>query len=102
AFFYFQGSLFGTKAKGKKAKANGESADSANADEAANADNSEDAADKSKSKDPGVQDDSKVKQVIELQPFIINLADKGESRYLRLTINLGVGGEKGEEKADPL
>jgi len=101
AFFYFQGSLFGTKAKGKKAKAtdeNADSADGASTDEASAADGEETTA-----KDSALPDDSKVKQVIELQPFIVNLADKGEARYLRLTISIGIGGEeKGEEKADPL
>lgn len=52
-------------------------------------------------------DDSEVKQIIELQPFIVNLADKDEARYLRLTVNVGVGesegGEGGEKgKVDPL
>ena len=46
-------------------------------------------------------EDSEVKEVIELQPFIVNLADKNETRYLRMTISLGVG-ETSEEKADPL
>ena len=46
--------------------------------------------------------DAEVTQVIELQPFIVNLADKNESRYLRMTISLGVAGESGETKADPL
>jgi flagellar FliL protein len=47
--------------------------------------------------------DAEVTQVIELQPFIVNLADKNESRYLRMTISLGVGGEgEGEAKVDPL
>jgi flagellar FliL protein len=46
-------------------------------------------------------DDGEVKEVIELQPFIVNLADKNESRYLRMTISLGVG-ESSEEKADIL
>lgn len=104
AFFYFQGSLFGTKAKGKKAKSADESTgDEASADEAS-ADGSEDTAPKGKGKgkDPNLIDDSKVKQVIELQPFIVNLADKGESRYLRLTISIGIGEGKGEEKPDPL
>ncbi|MDQ3819898.1 MAG: hypothetical protein M3362_19795, partial [Acidobacteriota bacterium] len=30
-------------------------------------------------------DDSEVKQVVELQPFIVNLADESEPRYLRMT-----------------
>jgi flagellar FliL protein len=42
-----------------------------------------------------------VNQVIELQPFIVNLADKNESRYLRMTISLGVA-EAGEAKVDPV
>ena len=47
--------------------------------------------------------DAGVTQVIELQPFIVNLADKNESRYLRMTISLGVASEEaGEHKVDPL
>jgi flagellar protein FliL len=47
--------------------------------------------------------DAEVTQVIELQPFIVNLADKNESRYLRMTISLGVASEgSGEHKVDPL
>lgn len=46
----------------------------------------------------GGEDD--VKHVIELAPFIVNLADKNESRYLRMTISLGV--DEAEEKVDPL
>lgn len=45
--------------------------------------------------------DAEVTQVIELQPFIVNLADKNESRYLRMTISLGIG-DVGEAKVDPL
>jgi flagellar FliL protein len=46
--------------------------------------------------------ESGVTQVIELQPFIVNLADKNESRYLRMTISLGVAAAGGEHKVDPL
>ena len=46
--------------------------------------------------------DAEVTQVIELQPFIVNLADKNESRYLRMTISLGVAESDGEHKVDPL
>jgi flagellar FliL protein len=45
--------------------------------------------------------DADVTQVIELQPFIVNLADKNESRYLRMTISLGVA-EAVEVKVDAL
>jgi flagellar FliL protein len=51
--------------------------------------------------EPGSEGDAAVTQVIELLPFIVNLADKNESRYLRMTISLGVA-EAGEIKADPL
>jgi len=48
-------------------------------------------------------DDADVKNIIELQPFIINLADTEQARYLRLTVSLGVGGEKDAgEKPNPL
>ena len=49
--------------------------------------------------------DAEVTQVIELQPFIVNLADKNESRYLRMSISLGVGegeGAEAEGKVNPL
>ena len=46
-------------------------------------------------------EDGEVKQVVELQPFIVNLADENEARYLRMTVSLGVG-ESGEAKPDPL
>jgi flagellar FliL protein len=52
-------------------------------------------------KDAAKEEDGEVKQVIELQPFIVNLLDKGENRYLRMTISLGLA-ESGEAKADPL
>lgn len=45
-------------------------------------------------------EDENVKQVIELQPFIVNLADTEDARYLRLTVSLGVGGE-GEKAEKP-
>lgn len=46
-------------------------------------------------------DDKEVKHVIELQPFIVNLADREGNYYLRMTLSIGVGESK-EEKADPL
>jgi flagellar protein FliL len=46
------------------------------------------------------ESEENVKHVIELAPFIVNLADKNESRYLRMTISLGV--DEAEEKVDPL
>lgn len=46
-------------------------------------------------------DDRDVKHVIELQPFIINLADEGSSYYLRMTVSVGIGDSK-EEKPEAL
>lgn len=47
-------------------------------------------------------DDEEVKHVVSLDPFIVNLADEGDPRYLRLSVNLGTGeGEGGEEKEKP-
>ena len=48
-----------------------------------------------------VPDDGDVKQVVELQPFIVNLADDSEPRYLRMTVSVGLA-ESGEAKPDPL
>ncbi len=47
-------------------------------------------------------DDSKVKQVVELQPFVVNLADPAAARYLRVTISIGTAEEGEESKPDPL
>lgn len=48
-------------------------------------------------------EDEDVKHVLELQSFIVNLADDEQPRYLRLTLSVGIGGEDGaEEKPDPL
>jgi flagellar protein FliL len=48
-------------------------------------------------------DDEEVTKIIELPPFIVNLADTEQARYLRMTVSLGVGGEEGgEEKPDTL
>ncbi len=46
-------------------------------------------------------DDKDVKKIIELQPFVVNLADREDSRYLRMSVSIGVG-EGGEEKPDPI
>jgi flagellar FliL protein len=46
-------------------------------------------------------DDKDVKKVIELQPFVVNLADREDTRYLRMTISIGIGETK-EEKTDPI
>ncbi|MBI1764549.1 MAG: flagellar basal body-associated FliL family protein [Acidobacteria bacterium] len=104
AYYYLQHSKVEAKAaaeKGKKKPAKGDEEEPA-ADEEANAD--EAPGKKPKSAALTLPDDSAVKHVIELQPYIVNLADAGEARYLRLTVSLGVGGEEkaGAEKPDAL
>jgi flagellar FliL protein len=46
--------------------------------------------------------DSDVKQVVELQPFIVNLSDTSDARYLRMTVSLGIGESETPEKPNPL
>lgn len=47
--------------------------------------------------------DEDVKAIVELPPFIVNLADTEQARYLRMTVSLGIEGEEGKsEKPDPL
>lgn len=49
-----------------------------------------------------IPEDEDVKNIIELQPFIVNLADTEQARYLRMSVSLGVGGEVESEKPDQL
>lgn len=46
--------------------------------------------------------DDDVKEVVELQPFIVNLSDEESPRYLRLSISVGIGEGAGHEKPTPL
>jgi len=92
-FFFFQRAS--AKVKTEKVKKPGRKA----ADEA----EGERAKKDDKAAATDLPDDGEVKQVMELQPFIVNLADKEGARYLRLTVSLGIGGEgKETEKPDPL
>ncbi len=92
-FFFFQRAS--AKVKPEKVKKPGRKA----ADET----DSEHAKKDDKAGATDLPDDGEVKQVMELQPFIVNLSDKDGARYLRLTVSLGIGGEsKGSEKPDPL
>jgi flagellar FliL protein len=81
-----------TKAKKESSDANDDSVDT------------EKSVKKSNSLKTALPEDDDVKKVIELPPFIVNLADTEQSRYLRMTVSLGVGGDEGgaEEKPDQL
>jgi flagellar FliL protein len=45
-----------------------------------------------------IPNDEDVKKVIDLPPFIVNLADTEQARYLRMTVSIGIGGEGGENE----
>jgi flagellar protein FliL len=97
-YFFTQRSQAKTAAERGKRTANAD----AEAEEGSAADETR-PKDKAKSAALALPDDSMVKQVIELQPYIVNLADPGEARYLRLTISVGLGGEDATgEKPGPL
>jgi flagellar FliL protein len=49
-----------------------------------------------------IPEDGDVKHVIELPPFIVNLADTDQARYLRMTVSLGIGEGAESEKPEPL
>lgn len=49
-------------------------------------------------KELGLPNDKNVIKVVALDPFILNLADKEDNRYLRLTVHLGIGSGEGEEE----
>lgn len=90
--FYLQRAGAATKSRAaeRKAQAAARATDEEKHD---GEDSSETAADhKTRSKSDALEppDDSAVQQVVELQPFIVNLADKDASRYLRLTVSLGI------------
>jgi len=100
-FFYLQRTRAATPSKPEKSK---KSRAEKSADEDSDTDTKESKSKTSakSSKSLTLPDDSDVKQVIELQPFIVNLADNGEARYLRMTVSLGIGDSKAAEKPDPL
>lgn len=108
--FLFKGSAASAKEK-KKSSAKKVSEDDADPhEETAEEESDRDGEAKSKNEEKksskpapvSLPKDEDVKAVIELQPFIINLADTEEARYLRLTVSLGLAGEGGEEKPDSI
>lgn len=110
-FFLFKGSAASAKEKkssAKKAPAAEDEADSHEepAEEESGQDSEAKAKDEGKKSSKSVKvslpKDEDVKAVIELQPFIVNLADAQEARYLRLTVSLGLANEGGEEKPDSI
>jgi flagellar protein FliL len=97
AYYFLQKS----QAAGKTTAEKGKRGATSNEDEEAATADGEAPVKKAKADALELPDDSLVKQVIELQPYIVNLADQGEARYLRLTVSLGIGGEEGAESEKP-
>lgn len=94
-YFYSHSKASAAAAKPEKAKK-------------AHADDQEEAGEESSDEEPvkkkpsasaefSLPDDSKVKTVVELQPYVVNLADKEQARYLRLTVSVGIDGEATEK-----
>jgi flagellar protein FliL len=118
AFYYFRQSKAEAKENKKENKEEKESKDEpeeegkkshskaskSEDDEEEQHDETEEESPKKKNKSAAISlpDDSKVKAVVELQPYIVNLADPGEARYLRMAVSVGIGGEEKEEKPNPL
>ena len=105
-YFFFQRGKAAAKGNTETARGSSAGRAKANAEEEVAEEPAEDATSKKgqdKTTALSLPDDSAVKQVIELQPYIVNLADPGEARYLRLTVSIGLGGELSEgEKPSPL
>ncbi|MDX2029408.1 MAG: flagellar basal body-associated FliL family protein [Blastocatellia bacterium] len=100
-YFYLQSSKAAAKGPAEKSK-KAAPAEEAEEEPAENEETGKEKSGKSESAGLSLPDDSAVKQVIELQPFIVNLTDQEGSRYLRLTVSLGIGGEEAEAKPSPL
>lgn len=111
-FFLFKGSAASAKEKKSGAKkvadaeeetdSHGETAEEESGPEGEANSKDEGRKKSSKSVKVSLPKDEDVKAVIELQPFIVNLADAEEARYLRLTVSLGLASEGGEEKPDSI
>jgi flagellar protein FliL len=99
-FYYWRFVLATTENADKNAKKKQSKKDSAEKDE----EKPEGKPEEVNSLKDSLPEDAEVKHIIELQPFIINLADVEQARYLRLSVTLGVGGsdKNASEKPDQL
>jgi len=105
-FYYWRSSSAATAETTDKKSGDKKSQAKKESDEASE-ETDKDKADKKtseKSTDPlknALPEDEDVKKIIELQPFIVNLADTEQARYLRMTISLGIDGAEEEESEKP-
>lgn len=97
AGFYFW-RIAGTQAaEGPDKKAGEKKASNKKADAESDSENDTKTSKKSGAVDSAIPEDEEVKHIVELPPFIVNLADTEQARYLRMTVSLGVAGEEGEK-----
>ncbi len=102
-FFYFRAASAATETAGKPEKGTKKSSAEKDAEEGETEDKQSSKSPGSTALDNALADDEEVKHVIELQPFIVNLADDDQARYLRMTVSVGIAGEEGEaEKPNPI
>lgn len=106
-FYYWRSKSVATDENGEVSEKNGKSSSEKKSKAKKSADDSEEEEEnsekskKTSSLKSALPDDADVKSVIELPPFIVNLADTENSRYLRMSVSLGVGGEGGGESEKP-
>lgn len=55
-----------------------------------------------RAKRPTVEKKGEVKATLPLEPFLVNLADKEDVRFLKATFQLGLAEKSGEESRDPV
>lgn len=118
-FFYWKSSTASaeTSSKSKKAKADDESEDEDSEDkdaededsaekESGDAKSGDEGEEPKKKKDTGIKAslpaDEEVANVVDMPPFVVNLADTESARYLRIAVSLGIGEGESEAKPDPL
>jgi flagellar FliL protein len=101
-YFYFWRTSPASAAEGDTPEKKGSKKPHAKDDETASEEHDEEEK-PGKSSKSSLPDDDGVTAIVELPPFIVNLADVEQARYLRMTVNLGIeGGEGGDEKPNQL
>lgn len=101
-YFYFSRSSSASETAEKSEKETKKSSSQKASEEDAESDENSEKSEISAEIEESLPDDEDVKNIIELEPFIVNLADDDQARYLRMTVSLGVGGEAEGEKPDTI
>lgn len=99
-YFYFSGANAAAAEEHETAKKKG--ADESADDEEQAADDEETTSSSGNSLKSAIPDDEFVKHIVELAPFIVNLADQEQARYLRMSVSIGLGEDGKEGGAEPI